>query len=328
MTVINKRANPSVVNITIYTSSGNQLSALGQGSGFLYDTNGNIVTNSHVVEEAKEVEVTFSDGTVRPAEIVGVDLHSDLAVIKVSKLPEGIAPLPLGVMEEIQVGETVVAIGNPFGLDGTLTKGIVSAVGRTIPSLTAFSIPMAIQTDAAINPGNSGGPLLNLKGEENANNAQNETSNNTRSNTAVGFAIPLNQVQRVVPELIKNGSYTWPWLGVRGGTLSPYQAEAMKLPVEKGAYLSEIVKGGPAEKIGLQGRQTQPRWRIAMMEIGGDVVVAIDGQPIRSFDDMLIYVAFHTSPDQDVTLTLIRDGKTIDVKLKMEPRPKDIQTQD
>ncbi len=315
------RINPSVVNITIYVRQGDTLEASGQGSGFVFDAEGNIVTNSHVVQDAEDLEVTFSEGTVRKGKVVGTDLNSDLAVVKVESMPPGVTGLPLGDLANVKVGETVVAIGNPFGLDGTLTKGIISAVGRSIPSLTQFSIPQAIQTDAPINPGNSGGPLLNLKGEVIGVNAQIETSGTSRSNSGVGFAIPVSIVQRVVPEIIQNGKYTWTWLGVRGGSLYPTMVEAMDLPIEKGAYLAEVLTGGPADKAGLRGATEEKVVDNRKVEVGGDVITAIDGITVNSFDDLLIYVALQTRPGQEVTLTILRDGQTQQVKVVLEPRP-------
>ena len=314
------RLNPSVVNITIYTSAGGQTLALGQGSGFVYDAAGYIVTNAHVVHGADEIEVTFYDGLTRKAELVGEDLHSDLAVVKVD-LPEGIQALPLGDMDSLAVGQTVVAIGNPFGLSGTLTRGIISALGRTIPALTIFQIPQAIQTDAAINPGNSGGPLLNLNGEVIGVNAQIETNGTSNSNVGVGFAIPVSIIQRVAPSLVENGEYTWAWLGVRGGDVTPTLVEAMKLPVEQGAYLAEIVEGGPSSKAGLQGASNSVTVDGRTIDVGGDVITAIDGLPVKTFDDVLIYTALNTSPGQQVVLTILRDGEYQDITVTLEARP-------
>ncbi len=315
------RANPAVVNITIYGQNGGQIVPLGQGSGFVYDESGSIITNDHVVEGAEQVEVTFSDGTIRDAEVIGQDPNSDLAVVKVDQLPAGIAPLQLGNLSELAVGQTVIAIGNPFGLDGTLTRGIISALGRTIPALTPFSIPQAIQTDAAINPGNSGGPLLDLHGHVIGVNAQIETGGTSHSNSGVGFAIPVNVVERVVPVLIEKGKYEWAWLGVRGGNIVPALVEAMKLPVERGAYILEATGGGPAEQASLRGADNTVTVNGLTMPVGGDVITAIDGQLIRSFDELLIYIAMQAEPGQNVTLTILRDGKTQDVNVQLGARP-------
>jgi 2-alkenal reductase len=209
-----KRINPAVVNIIVYSNQDNIMKPASQGSGFLYDENGSIVTNSHVVHGADEIDIVFSDGSTQTGKLLGEDLHSDLAVIKVDQVPADARPIPTGDMNNVAVGQTVVAIGNPFGLGGTLTRGIVSALGRTIPALTSFSIPQAIQTDAPINPGNSGGPLLNLKGELIGVNAQIETGGSSRSNSGIGFAIPVSIVTKVVPALIRFSGVGWVWLGI------------------------------------------------------------------------------------------------------------------
>lgn len=320
-----QRVNPSVVNLTVYSEGpGGNLLPLSEGSGFVYDAAGYIVTNAHVVHGADRIEVNFYDGRERPAELVGEDFSSDLAVVKVEDMPEGIAALPLGRMEDLAVGQTVVAIGNPFGQEGTLTRGIISALGRTIPALNVFSIPQSIQTDAAINPGNSGGPLLNLRGEVIGVNAQIRTEGDVRANSGVGFAIPVSIVERVVPALIKEGKYTWSWLGVSGGTVTYSMAKAMGLPEERGAYIDQIVPGGPAEKAGLRGTTGTEIEGGIEVPVGGDVIIAVDGNPVNTFDDLLVYVALQTRPGQAVTLTVIREGKTIEVPLKLEARPNDL----
>ena len=314
------RLNPSVVNITVYLTQNGELDSFAQASGFVYDDQGHVVTNAHVVHGADAVEVTFSDGLIREAAVVGEDLHSDLAVIQV-ELPAGVTAIPLGTMDELAVGQTVVAIGNPFGFEGTLTRGIISALGRTIPALTIFSIPQAIQTDAAINPGNSGGPLLNIKGEVVGVNAQIETTGTSESNLGVGFAIPVSIIRRVTPALIETGHYDWPWLGVSGFTVDPALVKAMSLPVEQGAYVSSLTDGGPALAAGLQGTTETITQDGRTVEVGGDVITAIDGQSVKTFDDILVYLSIETSPGQEVTLTILRDGQYQDVNLTLGTRP-------
>jgi len=318
------RINPAVVNITSLIDENGQFSGYSEGSGFVFNQEGYIVTNAHVVHGANGLDVTFSNNATRPATLIGEDFSSDLAVIKVENLPEGISPLALGEINTVQVGQTVVAIGNPFGFDGTMTRGIVSAIGRTIPALNTFSIPQAIQTDAPINPGNSGGPLLNLDGEVIGVNAQIRTSSTEGANSGVGFAIPVSILRRVIPALIADGQYTWPWLGVVGGDLDWVTAQAMNLSVDRGAYLSQIIENGPAFKAGLQGTSGTGTVDGRTVETGGDVVIAIDGQPVYSFDDMLMYIALKTSPGQEVTLTVLRDGKEQQITLRLEPRPTDL----
>jgi 2-alkenal reductase len=322
------RANPSVVNITIFGQQGNQVLPLSQGSGFVFDSGGNIVTNAHVVNGGDQVEVTFSDGIIQPAQIVGEDPHSDLAVVKVEQLPADVRPLILGEMNTLAVGQTVVAIGNPFGLEGTLTQGIISALGRTIPALTPFSIPQSIQTDAAINPGNSGGPLLNLEGDVIGVNAQIETDGTSRSNSGVGFAIPVSVVHRVVPVLIQDGKFDWSWLGVQGGDVTPVLAEVLGIPEMRGAYIAGVAPGGPAEQAGLRGASEEAVVDGRPLLIGGDVITQIDDQAVRSFDDLLIFIALETDPGQEVELTALREGSPQIIFLTLEVRPESlIQTQ-
>ncbi|NMD30119.1 MAG: trypsin-like serine protease [Chloroflexi bacterium] len=318
------RVNPAVVHLTVYANFRGQLVSQGLGSGFVIDSDGHIVTNAHVVQGADAVDVIFSDDTILPGTVVGMDLHSDLAVVKVDSLPQGVEPLALGNSDSLAVGQTVVAIGNPYGLDGTLTRGIISALGRTISSLTSFSIPQAIQTDAAINPGNSGGPLLDLNGNVIGVNAQIETGSTSASNSGVGFAIPVNIVKLVVPDLIEKGEHEWAWLGVTGGTLNTYQAQAMNLDVTRAAYLSEIVRGGPAAKAGLRGSTGTQSVDGRTVEIGGDVITAVDGEPVSSFDDILLYIAFKAEPGQTIKLTVIRDGAQQEVDVTLEPRPQTV----
>jgi 2-alkenal reductase len=321
-----KRVNPAVVNITVFAESAQEtLSPFTQGSGFVYDSAGHIVTNAHVVHGAIRIEVNFYDGRTRPAEVVGEDLYSDLAVIQVEDLPEGIIPLPLGNMDELAVGQTAIAIGNPFGFSGTLTRGIISALGRTIEGLTIFNIPQTIQTDAAINPGNSGGPLLNLRGEVIGVNAQIRTGDASRSNSGVGFAIPVSIVARVVPDLIENGTYEWTWLGIQGRSVDYRLAQAMDLPDDRGAYVSIVIERGPSAKAGLRGSEGTTTVDGITYEVGGDVIVAIDGQPVGSFDDLLVYIALETRPGQEVILTVLRDGDAIEIPLTLEARPEDLR---
>jgi serine protease Do len=312
--------NPSVVNISIYQTQNGEVILAGQASGFVYDSQGDIVTNQHVVDGADSIEITFADGLIREASLVAQDIYSDLAVVKV-ELPNGVNPIPLGTMDQLAVGQSVIAIGNPFGLEGTLTRGVISALGRTIPTNTTYSIPQAIQTDAAINPGNSGGPLLNLSGEVIGVNAQIETSGINGNNLGVGFAIPVSILQRVIPALIESGHYYWSWLGVSGYTVDPPLVKAMSLPVEQGAYVSTVTAGGPAEAAGLKGTTETITQDGRSVEIGGDVITAVDGQPVKTFDDLLVYLSLKASPGQEITLSILRNSQYQDVKVTLGTRP-------
>ena len=334
---IYREVNPSVVNVTVLSAAHfavpneqlppgmdpDELLPFSSGSGFVWDLEGHIVTNNHVVEGADEVQIIFSDGTVALAEVVGTDPDADLAVLRID--PEGydLHPVRLGSMDDVTVGMRVAAIGNPFGLEGTLTSGIVSAIGRSIPARARYSIPDAIQTDAAINPGNSGGPLLNEKGEVIGVNAQ--IRSEVRANSGIGFAIPVSLLQRVVPALIESGEYRHSYMGVSGGTLSPLCAEELGVPKDlRGAIIIDVLPGTPADRAGLQGGTDETRTRylgICPNERGGDVIVAIDGEPVTRFDDVLAHLQRHTSPGDSVTVTVWRDGETMDVQLTLAARP-------
>ena len=329
---IYKRVNPSVVHIRSITpmeTNGTQAPGdeqfyeQGTGSGFVYDTAGRIVTNNHVVADSEELQVTFPDGTSVSAKVVGTDPDSDLAVIQVTLSSGKLAPLELGDSDALEVGQRAIAIGNPYGLRSTLTSGIISALGRSLPlgrlSETIgsrFTIPELIQTDAAINPGNSGGPLLNSKGQVIGVNTAYEPGA-----FGVGFAVPVNMVKRVVPRLIADGKYTYPWLGISGTDLSLDYVEAMKLPVSQGAIVLSVVPGGPAEKAGLKGGDKTVRKSGRNLSVGGDVIVAIDGEPVRQFEDVLVYVLRRAEVGQVVRLTIVRDGREQMVSVTLAARP-------
>jgi 2-alkenal reductase len=313
--------NPGVVNIQVYVERGG-MTGQGAGSGFVLDDEGHVVTNNHVIASAQEVTAIFYNGFEARAEIVGSDDDSDLAVIKVEELPDGVEPLLLGDSDTVQPGDWVIAIGNPFRLGGSMSLGIVSAVGRAIPSgVTPFRIPHAIQTDAAINPGNSGGPLLNLEGQVIGVNAQ-IASGSGGVNSGVGFAIPANVVRRVAPTLIEQGVYQWPWLGVSGTSVNLLLQEANDLPVQQGAYIGEVTDGGPAARAGLQGATGVQELMGLDVPLGGDVVVEADGETIEDFNDLLAYVAFKR-PGDEVELTVLRDGEQQPVTVELGTRPSD-----
>jgi S1-C subfamily serine protease len=324
LTSLYERVNPGVVSIAVNVERGGA-TGQGAGSGFLIDDQGHIVTNNHVVAGARSVVVTFFDGSQVGAEIVGVDPDSDLAVLIIDQVPENVHPLPLGDSDDVRVGEWVVAIGNPFMLNNSMTIGIVSAVGRTIPTeVTPFSIPQVIQTDAAINPGNSGGPLLNLRGEVVGVNESIATAGGVRANAGVGFAVPANIVRRVIPVLIEQGEFVWPWLGVEGTSNGMLISQANNLDVQSGAYIDGVVEGGPADQAGLRGTTGTSQIDQLAVPVGGDVVIAADGQPINNFDELLNAIAFH-NPGDELTLTILRDGEQQDVTVTLAPRPSGFQ---
>ena len=300
--------------------------AQAQGSGFVFDQDGHIVTNNHVVADADKIVVTFSDGTEAAATLVGTDPDSDLAVIKVNVDASQLRPVTLADSDKVKVGQIAVAIGNPFGLEGSMTTGIVSGLGRLLPASTttqggqSYSIPDIIQTDASINPGNSGGPLLDIQGNVIGVNTAIESP--VRANSGVGYAVPAAIVGKVLPELIKTGKVQHPYLGISGGTLSADEASAMKLdPKQRGVLIATVADGGPAAKAGVKASTTDATIDGLPIKVGGDVIVGIDNQTVKVFDDLLGYVVRQTKVGQTVTLHVLRDGKAQDIPLTLEARP-------
>jgi S1-C subfamily serine protease len=316
-----------VVSIQVVVNRGFFGGGTGAGSGFIIDEEGHVITNYHVVADAQRVTVNFFNGISAEAQVLGADPDSDLAVLQVPDLADGLIegahPVPLGDSEDVQVGEWVVAIGNPFGLGGSMTVGIVSALGRTIAAGAPdvpFGIPAAIQTDAAINPGNSGGPLFNLVGQVIGVNAQIATGGGQQS-AGVGFAIPSNIVRQVSPVLIEQGDYPWPWLGVTGPQegVTLLIAQANDLPTQQGAYIHEVVEGGPADEAGLQGSTGTETVDGIGVPVGGDVVIEANGEPIQTFNDLLIQIAY-SQPGEVIELTVLRDGEIITVPVELGAR--------
>ena len=312
---IYNRTKWSVVLISVRTPFGR-----GTGSGFVYDKEGRIITNNHVVEGAREIEVTFPDGTIAEAEIVGTDPYVDLAVIDVDVPESLLRPVKFGNSSQLLVGERVIAIGNPFGLEGTMTVGVVSALGRQMRAPRGFVIVDVIQTDAAINPGNSGGPLLNMRGEVVGMNTA--IVSGTGQFAGIGFAIPIDTIKRELPDLIEKGTYEHPYLGIEGMDVTPAIAEAMGLdPSTRGCLVVEVVKGGPAEKAGLRGGTTEAIIDGGKVKIGGDIIIGVDGHVVRQFYDLVLYMERHKRPGDEATLTIIREGRTIDVEVTLGARP-------
>jgi len=312
------RINPSVVHILVYARPGDA-EPLGSGSGFVYDADGRIVTNNHVVEGGSRYEVVFYDNQRRRAEVVGRDVDSDLAVIAVDELPPGIQPLPLGNSDELLVGQMVIAIGNPFGEQGSMSLGIISGLGRSLESQRTledsfgrYTLPEVIQTDAPINPGNSGGPLLDLTGRVvGVNSAIRST---TGFNSGVGFSIPVNAVHRIVPALIADGEYAYSYMGVQIQSLNLNLVERYRLSQVNGAYVTAVTEGSPADEAGLiPGSSTNLT--------GGDLIIAVDGQPINDTEELIAYLVFKTEVGQVIDLTVLRDEEQVIVPLTLGERP-------
>ena len=294
----------------------------GGGSGFVWDEQGHIVTNDHVVSGATEIEVLFANDTRAAAEIIGTDPDSDLAVIKVDLSAGALQPLTLGDSDQMRVGQLAIAIGSPFGQEFTMTSGIVSAVGRLIRGGNAgFSIPTAIQTDAPINPGNSGGPLLDRNGEVIGINAQ--MASRTGASSGIGFAIPVNIAKKVVPALISGDDYKYAWLGISGGEVTAEMSEFRGLTsATRGAVVIEVVDDGPAATAGLQGRDASLDDESDEYQFGGDIITAIDGQPVAGIDDLISYLVTLYRPGDSVALDVIRaDGSTEQLQVTLGERP-------
>lgn len=321
LVILYENVNPGTVAI---------ITDQGQGSGFVYDRDGHIVTNFHVIEGATRVEVRFTSGFKVFGSVIGIDKDSDIAVVKVDAPAGELVPLPLGDSSQLKVGQTVIAIGNPFGLESTMTVGIISALGRTLdsqnvtPEGPAFSAGDIIQTDAAINPGNSGGPLFNVNGEVIGVNRAIRTTNFTETgqplNSGIGFAISINMVKRVTPSLIANGKYEYPFLGISStNTLTLDMINALGLTEYTGAYVTSVVPGGPAEKAGVKAGTTPTNF--PGLASGGDLIVAIDGVPTRTFDEMLSYLVTNKGPGDTVVLTVVRGGERLDITITLGARP-------
>ncbi len=325
-----ENVSPAVVNITnrgyVYDFFMQAVPQEGSGSGFVYDTEGHIVTNYHVIENAEELSVTLADGKVYDAKVIGADPTNDLAVLGLNAnvdLPE---PIALGDSGALRVGQFVLAIGNPFGLERTLTTGVISALGRVIqsPEDNRF-IGEAIQTDAPINPGNSGGPLLDLKGRVIGVNSQ--IISPSQASAGIGFAVSANTVRRVVPELIARGYYPHPWLGATMLTVTPanvkvFRDGGMQVPVETGLLVSEVSPGGPADQAGIRGGDRAVRTGRYQLLLGGDIITAINGQPLSDFQALNVYLETQTKVGDSVQVTIVRDGQEQTLALTLGEQPR------
>lgn len=317
-----QQVNPSVVYILVGSSS--------SGSGFVYDESGHVITNNHVVAAGTKYEVVFATGDRQWAALIGGDADSDLAVLKVDRLPAGIKPLALAPANSAQVGQFAFAIGSPFGEQGSMSLGIVSGVGRSLPSqrgniaysaVSAYSLPQVIQTDAPINPGNSGGPLLNLNGEVIGINAA--IASTTGTNSGVGFAVPVAAIQLVVPDLIENGEHIYSYMGATfDDEITLSDQATYGIPQTQGAYVVSVTPGSPADKAGLIGGSViRSRTGNVQAGSGGDLIINMDGQPINSFADLNSYLVFHTRPGQTIEITVLRNGERKVLSLTLGVRP-------
>ncbi|UCH59820.1 MAG: trypsin-like peptidase domain-containing protein [Anaerolineales bacterium] len=320
-----EQVNPGVVALRVLTDQGGS-----RGSGFVIDNTGHIVTNFHVVENLTDLEVAFPSGLKVRGEVIGSDLDSDLAVLKVDVPAGALQPLPLSDSQQLKVGQAVIAIGNPFGFNGTMTMGIISGLGRTMSSLReaptggTFSAGDIIQTDAAINPGNSGGPLLNLNGEVIGVNRAIFTNNFDETgqpvSSGVGFAISVNIVKRVVPALIASGKYDYPYVGITSlDDLSLMDQEELNLPRPTGVYINQVTPNSPAAKAGLRGGNRSTS--IPGLRAGGDLIIAVDGNVVKTFSEFLSYLIGNKSPGDTVILTILRGEEDMEVSLLLEKRP-------
>jgi S1-C subfamily serine protease len=320
-----KRASPGVVHITstaiAYDFFFNPVPQRGTGSGFVVDDRGYILTNNHVVEEADSLEVTLTDKSKSSAKLVGRDPSNDLAVIKINVPKEKLFPLKLGNSDTLQVGQTAIAIGNPFGLDRTVTRGVVSSVGRMLRSESGRQIRGVIQTDAPINPGNSGGPLLNSRGEVIGINSAIYTPSG--GSVGIGFAIPVNTAKRLLPQLIAKGRVSHPWLGVAGLDITPEAAKALKLPTQEGILVVQVSPKGPAARAGIRGSTKRTRVGNILVSVGGDIIVAVDGHKVSSIDEMTAYLDGERKVGDEVKMDLLRDGRSLSLAVRLGELPEE-----
>jgi len=336
-----KQVNPSVVSIQVRipNSASSDLVpqdtphagvtpppfSAGDATGFIYNTDGYIVTNSHVVQDADRVEVTFADDTTLTAKVIGMDRDSDLAVIKVETDKSRLIPATLADSDKVQVGQRVGALGNPFGYNNSLSQGIISGLNRRLDSQAVsneipYQIPGMIQTDAAINPGNSGGPLFDMNGAVVGINTLIESR--VRQSSGVGFAVPSNLIKKFASLLIKDGKIDHSFLGIQGGDLNADEATLIGIdPNQRGVLVTKVTKGSPADKGGIKPSNAQKMLDGIPLDVGGDIIVAVDKMPIHHFEDLLSYLFSKTDIGQTITVTVLRDGKQVDLQVTLEARP-------
>ncbi len=313
-----EKSEPGVVRVNVQRSETSDV-VNGVGSGFVFDKKGHIITNAHVVKDAKKVVVTFLDGRSYNADIIGIDEYTDMAVLKVNADLALLRPLLIGDSYNLKVGETIAAIGNPFGLSGSMSSGIVSQLGRLLPSSAGYSIPDVIQTDAAINPGNSGGPLLNMRGEMVGINTAIQST--TGEFTGVGFAIPSQTVAKIVPTLIEKGEYEHPWIGISGRDIDPDMAKVLELKDAVGFLIITVVENSPASKAGLIGSEKTIQVNDINYAVGGDIILAVDGIEVRKISDILIHLQRAKTVGDEMILEILRDNRTTNITILLQERP-------
>ena len=311
-----EKSEESVVQVNVLRGAAEG----GMGSGFVYSDEGYIITNHHVVRDAQRVTVTFLDGESYIGDVVGRDQDLDIAVIKVNPSNTYLQPIKIGDSSKLKVGEKIAAIGNPFGLSGSMTSGIISQIGRLLPQESGYSIPDVIQTDAAINPGNSGGPLINMKGEVVGINTAIQSA--TGEFSGIGFAVPSNTVKKVVPVLIENGEFKHPWMGISGTDVDPELAEVRGLKSSKGFLVVSVIEGSPAEQAGLMGVTETKEIDGREFALDGDIILLIDGKTVRKISDILIHLQREKSIGDELILSVNRNGEIIELTMILEERPR------
>ena len=310
-----EKSEESIVQVSVLRGE----SEGGMGSGFVYSDEGYVITNQHVVQDAQKVMITFLDGEAYIGNVVGSDRDLDIAVVKVEPTNTYLQPIKIGDSSELKVGEKIAAIGNPFGLSGSMTAGIVSQMGRLLPQETGYSIPDVIQTDAAINPGNSGGPLINMKGEVVGINTAIQSA--TGEFSGIGFAVPSNTVKKVVPVLIENGEFKHPWMGISGTDVDPELAEVRGLKSSKGFLVVSVIEGSPAETAGLLGVTETEERDGREFALDGDIILSIDGETVRKISDILVHLQREKSVGDEMVLSVNRNGEMLELTMILEERP-------
>ena len=310
-----EKSEESIVQVSVLRGESDG----GMGSGFVYSDEGYVITNQHVVQDAEKVMITFLDGEAYIGNVVGSDRDLDIAVVKVQPTNTYLQPIKIGDSSKLKVGEKIAAIGNPFGLSGSMTSGIVSQMGRLLPQESGYSIPDVIQTDAAINPGNSGGPLLNMKGEVVGINTAIQSA--TGEFSGIGFAVPSNTVKKVVPVLIEKGEFSHPWMGISGTDVDPELAEVRDLKSSKGFLVVSVIEGSPAEAAGLLGVTETKEIDGREFALDGDIILSIDGETVRKISDILVHLQREKSVGDEMILTVNRNGEMLELTMVLEERP-------